>query len=151
MGKLLSIICLFLFFSDNLFSQNIGHIYLEEYGYTLIVDKKCKGIFLVTLSENRTIKINLFNCRGKMNVKCYGNTGKLLEVGSYIGSLDLLKKYVENITFSQRHPGHRKISIGIYKYYQPLRDGRWHFYNDDKLFMIKNYEKGILIDSALIK
>jgi hypothetical protein len=143
---------IFLIHSNKIACQTIRRIYLEEYKYTLVSQGKCIDTFSAKISRDRTITIHLLSCKGQMNIECYNKNLILMEMGSYINSLDLLKKYVDLVTFDQRYPNNHKVTIGIYSYYQPLRDGTWRFYNDEKkLYMQKNYKKGVLIDSIMVK
>jgi len=137
---------------NKLFGQNLNRIYLEEYKYTLVYDGKGINAFSAKISGDRTIIIHLLSRKGQMNVECYDKDLVLIEKGAYSNSLDLLKKYVDLVTFDDRYPGNHKAAIGVYSYYQPLRNGIWSFFDKrKKMYMKKNYIKGILIDSLVVK
>ena len=130
----------------------LTRIYLEEYDYTFRLDGKCIATLSDEISNDRKLKINIFNCKGQLDLECYIKDTILIEKGSYINSLTLLKKYTYFHRFVPKpFPGHNEYTIGVYSYYQPLRNGVWYFYQSKKLYMKKEYNKGILIDSIMVK
>jgi hypothetical protein len=123
---------------------------LNEYKYTFI-PRECKGDFSVVILGGRKLKIHLIDCKGKMNLECYDRSLELIEKGSYINSLDLLKSYYYAVSIGKNIDRQHNVSIKISSYYQPLRDGVWYFYNHRRLVMKKKYNAGILIDSLSIR
>ena len=122
-------------------------IKLAEYNYTFIPQGRCSDTLVGNIEGSKFIKIFLFDCKGKMNVECFNKDSILLEKGSYINSLDLLKSY-----YYASDASRSKTTVKIISYYQPLRDGIWYFYDEKgKLVLNKMYEKGIAIDSAAAK
>lgn len=132
--------------------KNITYeIYLEDYRYTFLPNEKCNDTLIDTLGNGHIIKLNLFNCMGQIDLECYYKNS-LLEKGAYCASLGMLKKYSYfKMYIPDKYPGHVKSFFKIISFYQPLRDGIWCFYNDGRLYMKKNYDKGILVDSIMIK
>ena len=133
-------------------NQNYGlekyRIKLIEYNYTFIPQAKCRDTLYGNIDHNNFLKIYLNNCKGNCDVECYNKDSVIVEKGSYINSLDLLKSYYYALDASQTS----KTEIKVISYYQPLRNGVWYFYNDSgRLFLNKIYNNGILIDSLAAK
>ena len=74
-----------------------------------------------------------------MFLECYDSRDSvLLEKGNYIASLDLLKSYSNGLDIATG-----RISIEVIKYYQPLKDGIWYYFNNESVIK-KIYKRGIL-------
>ncbi len=131
--------------------NDIYRIKLNEYDYMFFPNSKCIDTISAKISSGYKIKLYLFDCKGKMKVECFNKKSILIEKGSYSNSLDLLKKYVYAIKVGTGN-GKKKAVLKVLSYYQPLRTGIWLFYTDrGKLRMRKRFEKGILLDSLVIK
>jgi hypothetical protein len=123
----------------------LGHyrIKVDEYKITIVPDSCKQTITEVDKKNNRYFKLYLKNCKGAMLLECYNlRDSTLKEKGTYMASLDLLKSYV-NVYNLTKHT----TQIVVAKYYQPLRDGSWNYY-DSVGNIIKNevYKQGVLID-----
>jgi hypothetical protein len=116
-------------------------IYIEEYNYFFTPQKiNCLDTLVDKLDDGRTLRIFIYDCKGKMHLECFKGHQKI-EEGDYINSLDLLKKYSRAVNAIS---GRREIIVR--EYYQPLRSGEWFFYNKNngKLVDKKRYVQGIL-------
>ncbi|KYP16241.1 MAG: hypothetical protein A1D16_20050 [Flavihumibacter sp. CACIAM 22H1] len=122
-------------------------IRLQEYSYTFIPQGKCRDTLFTKLDQGKSIKIYLFDCKGKMNVECFNKDSILIEKGSYVNSLDLLKSYYYAIDATRS-----KTTIKVSSYYHPLRNGVWYYYDDlGEPLLNKIYDRGIVIDSFIFK
>ena len=120
-------------------------IKLVEYDVTFIPAKQAE-VRIISLDNNRFIKIYLYNAKGKMKLECYSaSDSSLLEKGNYIESIDLLKAYSMGINATSTE---RKIEVVTY--FQPLRDGKWEFFKNGKLEYYFTYNKGIKTDSTFV-
>jgi len=133
-------------------SFNRQIIKLIEYNYIFVPSQKCTDTLSGTTIDGKKLKIYLFDCKGKMIIECFNKKSILIEKGAYINSLDLLKNYSYAIAVGRHINPKKRVTIEVNSYYQPLRNGIWCFYKDNgKLYKKKNYNKGIVIDSILIK
>ena len=80
-----------------------------------------------------------------MLLECYNlRDSTLRERGNYIASLDLLRSY-NNVYNLTKHTS--KIVVG--KYYQPLRDGTWNYYDTiGNIIKSEIYIKGVLAQNG---
>ena len=137
---------LFLFivlFPSSDIKNNIRRIIIKEYpGGTILPTKKSNEVLYADLYDGRYIKAHVHDYRGKMYLQCYSSDSILLEEGNYNNSLTMLKKQVTGLA-----SGESENRVLIIEYYEPLRNGRWLFYDSltgklkDSLF----YKNGILI------
>lgn len=114
-------------------------IYLKEYK-TYITPTKCKDSIVQYIKDSSFVKINLLNCEGKMNIKEFDRNGTLLVIGQYRTSLDTLKEYVDVFNIFGDI-----TAIKVNKYFQPLRDGIWTFYENGIIKRKERYRQGLLI------
>jgi hypothetical protein len=90
-------------------------IYLKEFNITFLPDS-CNCKMSIDLIEKKgKLDIELLTCDGKLNFKELDSLGRLIAQGSYIASLDTLKRYsvgksVINDT----------ITTTVLKYFQPI-------------------------------
>ncbi len=113
-------------------------VIIDEYGIVLInVKSPCQDSLTEYTRDRRQVNVLLNDCMGRMYVKVYKNK-KLLEEGSYTNSLDTLKGYTYKKTI-----GSGQKEMVVEKYFQPLRDGTWFFYNQKGVARKVNYIKGI--------
>ncbi len=135
---ILGLICL----SFSFFEKEKYRIKIADYGYTFI-PQQVNATIWGRLDDTRLLKIYVKSYRGEMHIKCFSKDSVLIEQGNYINSLELLVSYkyvIDGTTLKQR--------ISVVKYYQPLRNGVWDFYNSSGIiFLKKKYDAGILIDS----
>jgi hypothetical protein len=115
-------------------------IYISEYDFTFTPQKKrCNDTLTREIEDGKELKITLFDCEGKMHLEYFEDNIKVAE-GDYINSLALLKKYISRIDGINGNE-----SIKVYEYYQPLRSGRWHFYDKTgNLLRTDVYQDGVL-------
>ena len=126
-----------------LFSFNYGtgryRIELPEYKLTIVPDSCNQVITKKDQQNHKYYIINLKSCQGKMSLECYNSQDSaLLEKGNYIASLDLLKSYGNGLDIATG-----RTTIQVIKYYQPLKDGIWYYYNSNGVTK-KIYKCGIL-------
>jgi hypothetical protein len=114
-------------------------IYLQDYKI-YIAPKKCKDSIMQYLVDSSSVKINLLNCKGKMNIKEFDRSGVLLVTGQYEGSLDTLKEYVDVFDIF----GELK-AIEVHKYFQPIKNGVWTYYENGAVKKKEKYNLGVLI------
>src|SRR5687767_4666537 len=98
-------------------------IYIREHKIT-ITPKTCNEERIIKFPDSSYIKINLVSCWGKLSLQNFDKKGVLLAEGYYCESLDTLKEYVtvHSLDFSDE-------KMIVYKYFEPLKDGIWTFYN----------------------
>lgn len=114
-------------------------IYLKEYK-TFITPAKCKDSLIHYNNDSSYVKINLFNCKGAMSIKEFDRHGTLVAVGQYQASLDTLKEYVDRFNLSGE-----LMEVTVLRYFQPLRDGVWIFYENGLPARQERYKRGVLI------
>jgi hypothetical protein len=114
-------------------------IYLSDYKIN-ITPKKCNDKRSIYLTDSSLLKIDLLNCKGKMNIQQFGKTGILLLSGQYCASLDTLKQYVQVLNLSLE-----LVKIKVRKFFEPLKDGTWIYYQNGQIDRKEKYNKGILI------
>lgn len=137
------LILTFTFFSFSENSNKRYRIYIAEYDYFFTPQNGCIDTIIGTLRDNKSLRISLYSCLGKMHVQVLDSNKMKIEEGNYINSLDLLKRYSNAVNSMSS-----ESRIKVYSYYQPLRSGEWLFYNGKGgLKMKKTYNKGIIIDS----
>ncbi|MEO8772124.1 MAG: hypothetical protein ABI402_18640 [Ferruginibacter sp.] len=140
--KIFFLVFIMLFIIFNCVAQHNKNtiIYLQEYGYTFTPQQsKCTDTIERKLLDGRSLRIVLFDCMGKMYIECYKGKRKI-EEGGYIASLDLLKKY---IFLMNGNTG--KKDVRVREYFQPLRSGKWLFYDSHGHIKKKElYKTGIL-------
>jgi hypothetical protein len=138
----LLVFCSVLFSSFQHQEQGHYRIKIEEYKLVIVPDSCKQNITETDEPNNRYFKLQLKSCKGAMHLECYNlKDSTLREKGTYISSLDLLKSYekVYNLT---KH----KTEVIVSKYYQPLRDGNWYYYDSAGNIIKKEvYNKGVLI------
>lgn len=137
---IISLTAVFLLKVNRVIAQVIYPIYIKEYDLYLYPDKGCKRMYEIKKGDTLVFNINLNNCKGELHLKLFNNKNHLIEEGNYVTSLALLSAYKIG-----RVSGRNKMydEIMVQKYYQPLRHGKWSFYQ-----RIKNqeiYNKGILL------
>jgi hypothetical protein len=132
------LILLFLLLFSNGYSQ--VPIRIKEYGifFTAI---KCQDELKIPLQkDNQYALINLFDCKGAMHIDIFNGKNKI-ESGSYINSIDTLKEYVTKTNIGIN----TKSEIIVKRYFQPIRDGEWFYYNKlGHVYKKENYVKGII-------
>lgn len=138
MRKNIGLIC-FLIFVLIMKGNSQTDIYLKEYKI-YFTPKKCKDSTTQYLKDSSFIKINLFSCKGKMNIKEFDRNGTLLATGQYEASLDTLKEYVDVFDLL----GELK-EIKVYKYFQPIKNGIWIYYENGEIKKKEKYRRGILL------
>ncbi|MBW7943714.1 MAG: hypothetical protein H3C64_15360 [Candidatus Kuenenia stuttgartiensis] len=138
--KILTILLLVILSISGEVQNGKYRIKVEEYDLTLI-PKSCRdSIFKKDEQNNLFFKIFLKDCKGAMKLECYNlSDSTLKEKGEYTSSLALLSSYISSVNGTT---GETKILVS--KYYQPLRDGIWEFY-DSAGIKSKIYKRGILV------
>ncbi len=113
-------------------------IIIKEYPGATILPRKLNEIIFEDLFDQRFIKVKVFSYKGKMHLECYSKDSILLEVGDYTNSLSLLRKQ----NFAIVAGGGENINVT--EYYEPLRNGKWLFYDTlGRLYDSAYYVKGI--------
>lgn len=127
-----------------LLSVSYGHaqtdIFLSEYK-EYITPRKCNDSIRHYLKDSSFLQLKLYNCKGKMSVKQYGRNGELLATGQYIASLDTLKEYVVVYSLSDNSE-----TVKVHKFFQPLKEGEWIFYQNGQERRREKYKRGILVN-----
>lgn len=138
--KLLIIICLVASIEFTEFNKGHYRIKLKEFDITLVPENCKDSILKIDQFNNRFFKIQLKDCKGALSLQCFNLTDSVLQQeGSYISSLELLSSYTHSVNATTG-----KTEVVVSKYYQPLKDGIWHYY-DSSGIKIETYDKGILI------
>lgn len=148
-------ILVFLIFSSEVYSQNNEcqvslriDIIDNDCDMNYYVDSKNTGFDTIYRWNNRektsmkTI-IELLDCRGKLNfIQYYEFTGKLRVEGKYINCIDTLKTLIGMVSPIEPY----RTYYEVFRYFQPLRDGHWIFYNEDRSISREEfYDKGTLM------
>ena len=109
--------------------REMVEIYLKEFGVYFLPDScQCK-MEVETYGEARgKLLIDLLSCKGKMNVRQVDSKGKLVAEAIYEESLDTLKRYSVG-----RSAVIDTSTLSVMKYFQPLPDGIWKFFNNGKV------------------
>lgn len=130
-----------LLFSFTLSNCSYGQIdiFLSDYK-AYITPLRCNDLITHYLKDSSFLKLQLANCKGKMSIKQYDSNGNLVLMGQYVASLDTLKEYVDVFNLVGEI-----TAIKVYKYFQPLRDGIWVFYEMNEIKRKEKYKRGILI------
>ncbi|HET9825989.1 MAG TPA: hypothetical protein VFP87_11675, partial [Chitinophagaceae bacterium] len=82
-----------------------------------------------------------FNSLGHLSFMIFDNMHRLTVKGQYSESIALLSEYVATRKLNG------KGEIKVRKFYQPLRDGLWYYYDESgKAYLKQKYLKGILIE-----
>ena len=141
--KLLIILSLIASFIISAVERGQHRIKVKEYDLTLIPESCKDSILEKDELNNRFFKIFLKDCKGAMRLECYNLADSTLkEKGEYISSLALLSSYTHSVNGTT---GEARIVVS--KYYQPLRDGVWRYYDSSEI-RTETYKKGILILSS---
>jgi hypothetical protein len=94
----------------------------------------------ITSNDSSIYLINILNCKGKLSFSKYTRDLVLELKGNYAEALDTLKNYA-NVFDLEGFP----IRYYVFKYFQPLRDGKWIYYNPDgSIKKQEEYFKGLL-------
>lgn len=133
-----------LFFAFTINSNQVRRIVVKEYpGATLLPTGAKNAILFSELFDGRYIKARIYDYRGKMYLWCFSKDSVLQEKGAYINSLGLLRKQI--VTWGAAGA---KSRVVISEYYEPLRNGKWFFYDSTgKLKDSCYYSKGIKLDT----
>jgi hypothetical protein len=128
----------------NAFSQ--VKIYLEDFDIAFY-PKKCTDSISFDIKKgeykNTKLLVNLLECEGKCSIQITDKKGITRLLGSYINSRDTLKKY-SNARVMGRNSKKYVYQIRILKYFSPLRNGIWNFY--DRLGKLENTIEYIIDD-----
>lgn len=144
--KIILMLVLMILLTSFQIDKKIRRIILKEY-------EKNGGIILPTKLKNENINCELFDgsfltiqlqdYRGQMVIKHYSKDAILLEEGGYINSLDLLRIYNTSVEMTTG-----KKEISVIEYYQPLREGMWHFYQKGRIKKTLLYKRGLVDKST---
>lgn len=114
-------------------------IYLRDFKINM-TPKKCNDQRVIYLPDSSYIKVNLINCKGKMTIQQFDHGGLLILRGEYSASLDTLKEYAsEYDLFGDL------TKIKVHKYFEPLKNGVWFYYQNSQISRREEYKKGVLI------
>lgn len=117
-------------------------IYIDEWHKPFL---NLKLDTLYTFKYNDTVlKVELYNCRGAMDVEWYDKKDLSMVKGRYLNGLDILKQQaVKKDT--------NGLKVYVEKYFRPLKHGTWEYYKNGSLVKYENYIKGIKIYTKDIK
>ena len=128
------------------FSQECSLIYFPELDWK---ESVCSDKLLDTIKVNLhfgNADIVVHNLLGKSIIRKYYNNHKFEFEGQYIEALGPLAKYVE---FADPL-GEAVNFISIQKYYQPLPDGIWKYYNKEgEVIKEITYKVGIIVNTKI--
>jgi hypothetical protein len=112
-------------------------IYLSEFD----IDVHCNNKYKISLKNGDSIDLDILNCKGEMKFKVFDKNGGLKSEGHYMNSLDTLKR---NIGLLNEEG---VVTIVVEKYFEPLPDGEWKYYNPatGKLIKTENWVRGVEI------
>jgi hypothetical protein len=87
------------------------------------------------------IKGTLETCKGRMSIEVFVEDSILFCKGGYLESLDTLKAYTQSFYLDED-----KTVIEVFKYFEPLKEGDWYFYDGKGNFLRREeYKRGIKI------
>ena len=123
---------LFLFISLN--SLAVTPIFFKKFGFDEFPTKCNDTIKRKIYTDpyfHYTVKIFLYDCKGKCNFELYDTKGYLTLTGSYVSGKDTLSKYNRAVVEGC------EIKDGVYqvfyqKYFDPIESGEWKYYNKQK-------------------
>lgn len=116
-------------------------IYLRDFDVSFSPEN-CVGKQRVELNEDTGyLSVDLYDCKGRMKFSQFNKAGVLQVEGFYANSLDTLKKYI-----MARSAVVRSKRIYVYKYFEPLADSTWTYYENGKPLTKEIYHSGILVD-----
>jgi hypothetical protein len=128
------LIFLFFIFADfRIYNTAIVPIQFKDFGVEIIDIPKLGDTLFYNKSSKEDFKFIFFDCRGKCYCERFIDK-KLYQKGSFENSLDTLRGYV-----SGRNSNGHTSSIKVKKYFEPLKNGEWVTYKNNKV--VKEYYK----------
>jgi hypothetical protein len=116
-------------------------IYLREFDVSFSPEN-CVGKQRVELNDDTGyVSVDLYDCKGRMKFSQFNKAGILQVEGFYVNSIDTLKKYS-----MARSAVNGSKRLFIYKYFEPLADSTWTYYENGKPSTKKVFHGGILVD-----
>jgi hypothetical protein len=137
------IICTFSISCMEVFAQKcLNVVSLDKYGFQLEL-KKSPDRIKEKLNSKTYLLIDVTNCFGSICIGEYDFKNRLLFQGCYYGKDTLYKAkgnfIIDEVTL--------KDSIGEIKYFKPVRDGNWKYYDTLGIILkTEIYKKGVLIN-----
>lgn len=132
--------CIQLFFLLSLckvsYAQQI-EIYFSEFK-TYLRPQKCDDTLRYFTSDSSLILVKLDNCEGASSFVVFNKKKEIKFSGYYAKSLDTLKQYVGVYDYKGD-----VLRIEVLKYFEPLKDGNWFYYENGKLIRREKYKSGI--------
>jgi hypothetical protein len=137
----------------------IGKVYsqMKPLKYPILIDVNNQYIRLYSKKDSsvytnmgndssKLIKVFKLNQLGRLHFIILNNLGHIRKKGQYIESLALLSEY----DFVRRFTGN--LEIIVRKFYKPLRDGEWLYYDElGEIYLKEKYIRGILIETIPIR
>jgi len=99
-----------------------------------------KQVIKEKLSDTSNIRFYLTDYKGALTFEVYNQKNKLIQKGAYINALAVFKQYV---AFINKSTGDIKMTVE--DYYQPLPDGVWIYYSNEKIIKQQRYNQGNVI------
>lgn len=120
-------------------AQNIDKppIYLDLIDDYISIGKLNSDTSIV--ADKYSILLTCHSDSGKCFFICTLNDGVIK--GQYVSSLDIFSKY----RYVSELESPDKLSVIVFKYFYPLRNGTWEYFRKNKKTKIEKYENGLLI------
>ncbi|MBI2967243.1 MAG: hypothetical protein HYY40_05455 [Bacteroidetes bacterium] len=98
-------------------------IYIEDYGS--FYPKRLGYDTIVLGNNNYFAKVNLYDFRGKMQIAIFRPDSTLEVSGFFDNALDTFRaySYIDN-------PDRDEMKISVEKYFEPLKDSIWYYFNE---------------------
>jgi len=124
------------------YAQKVIPIQIPEYNLSIEGSFTLRDTILHEYAQDEYFRFVFFDYKGKSYCERYIG-GKLCEKGYYANSLDTLKKYIAG-----KYAHGKSSSIGVLKFFQPLKDGEWMTYKNGSVKREK-YVMGVLADKLV--
>ncbi len=126
---------MFSIYSESYSQHNV--IYFSEFDIYL-TPQKCTDTLKYFFGDSSYILIKLHDCEGASSFVIYNNKKDIKSSGFYSKSLDTLKKYVSVYDYSGN-----LVRIEVLKYFEPLKESDWYYYENKKLIRKEKYKLGV--------
>jgi hypothetical protein len=115
-------------------------IYFSEFEIYL-TPQRCTDTLKYFFNDSSYILIKLYDCDGVSSFVVYNNKRDIKVSGFYAKSLDTLKTYVPVYDFNGD-----VLRIEVLKYFEPLKEGNWYYYENRKLVRREKYKLGVKLN-----
>lgn len=130
----------FLFSLCNVSYAQHNVIYFSEFEIYL-TPQKCTDTLKYFFGDSSYILVKLYDCNGASSFVIYDSKNDIKASGYYAKSIDTLKKYVSVYDYNGD-----LLRIEVLKYFEPLKEGSWFYYENRKLVRSERYKLGVKLN-----